>query len=385
MICVFRRLGSLSRLVALLLLAGGLEAVSGEAVPEVSARPVPVVYCTDLFHPHDDPDDHFDLAALYALPGIDLRGIVLDQSLEQGKRPGRIPVSQLNHLTGRQVRCAPGLARPLASPSDEGRDQPTASQAGIALLLECLRSADRPVAIIAVGSVRDVTAAFNRERALFQAKVGQVLAFIGEASDPAFREYNVGLDPQAYVGLMRSGLPLWWVPCFDGGAWQNRGRASFWEARHVDLLASAPGPLVQYFIYALDKETADPLAFLAARPDPVRQARLFAGTRNLWCTAIFGVVADRWVTGDPEAFLSDRPTASRAARERPAPPVFGFEEVHLAIDDQAVVRPGAGPGARLIRRFVVRDAAHYGPAMTAATAALLARFPVADLSPGDGR
>ncbi|HOY58865.1 MAG TPA: hypothetical protein PK640_12120, partial [Verrucomicrobiota bacterium] len=26
----------------------------------------PVLYSTDLFHPHDDPDDHFDLAVLYA-------------------------------------------------------------------------------------------------------------------------------------------------------------------------------------------------------------------------------------------------------------------------------------------------------------------------------
>jgi hypothetical protein len=40
---------------------------------------IPVLYCTDLFHPHDDPDDHFDLATLYAIPEFDLRGIVLDQ------------------------------------------------------------------------------------------------------------------------------------------------------------------------------------------------------------------------------------------------------------------------------------------------------------------
>ena len=34
----------------------------------LSAFGVPVIYCTDLFHPHDDPDDHFDLATLFALP-----------------------------------------------------------------------------------------------------------------------------------------------------------------------------------------------------------------------------------------------------------------------------------------------------------------------------
>jgi hypothetical protein len=30
-----------------------------------------VIYCTDLFHPHDDPDDHFDIACLYAIWQID--------------------------------------------------------------------------------------------------------------------------------------------------------------------------------------------------------------------------------------------------------------------------------------------------------------------------
>ena len=61
-----------------------------------AAGAVPVLYCTDLFHPHDDPDDHFDLATLYALPGIEILGIVLDQGTngEQAQRPGTIPVGR---------------------------------------------------------------------------------------------------------------------------------------------------------------------------------------------------------------------------------------------------------------------------------------------------
>jgi len=93
--------------------------------------------------------------------------------------------------------------------------------------------------------------------------VAMVLAFIGEASDPEYQEYNVGLDPQAFVGLMRSGLPVYWVPCFDGGLWQNRGHASFWRASHRALLGKAAPEVIQYFIYALEKEGSEPLAFLS--------------------------------------------------------------------------------------------------------------------------
>ena len=38
----------------------------------LAAAPIPVVYSTDLMHPHDDPDDHFDLACLYAMPEADV-------------------------------------------------------------------------------------------------------------------------------------------------------------------------------------------------------------------------------------------------------------------------------------------------------------------------
>ena len=62
---------------------------------------------------------------------------------------------------------------------------------------------------------------------------------------------------------MRSGLPVWWVPCFDGGVWQNKGHASSWRASHRALLEGATPEVIQYFIYALEKQKAEPLEFLA--------------------------------------------------------------------------------------------------------------------------
>jgi hypothetical protein len=317
----------------------------------VTAAGIPVIYCTDLFHPHEDPDDHFDLASIYALRELDVKAIVLDQGARQQRQPGSIPVLQINRITGRQVPAAPGLAQPLASPTDKALDQAAEYQGGVGIILKTLRDSSEPVRIAAVGSVRDVVAAFNREPALFRARVDRLLVFIGEASDPKFREYNVGLDPHAYVGLMRSGLPVWWVPCFDGGLWQNRGHASFWKASHRDVLKDVSPALTQYFIYALEHERADPLAFLAQPVDVARRAKLLAGERNFWCTALFSVLA--WPVSQTGEDL------------------FGFAPVEVNVGDDATVRYATGPGAQKVMRFEIRDPAHYAAEMTRRTTRLL--------------
>jgi hypothetical protein len=343
---------SLAILVMLLALAATPRATPAETLP---ASRIPLLYCTDLFHPHDDPDDHFDLATLYAIPEFDVRGIVLDQGALQVTRPGSIPVAQLNALTGRNIPSAIGLALKLTSPTDPGLDQPENFQGGVRLILDTLRAATCRVDIISVGSVRDLAAAFNRDPVLFREQAGRVLLFIGEASDPGFREHNVNLDPHAYVGLMRSGLNIYWVPCFDGGLWRNDGRASFWQATHAELLRPAAPELMQFFIYALEKETADPLAFLRQAVDPARRDRLFGLKRNLWCTAVFQSLT---IPGDP------------------AGEAFTFEPVNLAIGDDAALRSPAEFPARMVHRFKVRDLERYGPLMSQATAEILARLSV---------
>lgn len=350
-------------------------ATAAQADPLPAPR-VPVIYGTDLFHPHEDPDDHFDLATLYALPELDVRCIVLDQGERQARHPGRIPVSQLNHLTGRNVPAFAGLGAQLKHPGDGGQDQPAAFQAGVEAILRTLRESDRLATIITVGSLRDVAAAWNREPNLLRARVGRLLVFIGEASRPDFREYNVGLDPAAFIAVMRSDLPVAWVPCFDGGLWHNAGHASFWQARHADLLAAAPPPLVQYFIYALEKETAEPIAFLGQPVNPERRSQLFGQARNLWCAAVFGAVAGRRVIECDGRFTAVLPPASEPHGLQSDHGVFGFREIAIAIGHDAVVRPSESPAARRVWRFEIRDRERYARAMTEATAGLLQAFPI---------
>ena len=49
-------------------------------LPHACHGGVPVIYSTDLYHPHDDPDDHYDLATVFALPELDVKGVIIDMS-----------------------------------------------------------------------------------------------------------------------------------------------------------------------------------------------------------------------------------------------------------------------------------------------------------------
>lgn len=341
---------------------GVLALSAGALLPSLStasagSHRVPVIYSSDLMHPHDDPDDHFDLACLYAMPEADVRAIILDNGGTQAQRPGLKPVWQLNYLTGRAVPSAIGLLRPLRHAEDKALDQPAEHQNGVNLLLQTLRDSREKVAIIFVGSARDTVAAFNREPELFRRKVRSIHGFIGEASDPEFIEYNVGLDPWAYVRLMRSELPFFWIPCFDGGLWQNKGHASFWKVRHGQVLGRAPEPLQRYFFYMLKEAKEDPIPFLSGHTSEVDRQAMMAGERNLWAGALLGLAL------------------GRSLREKGSE-VVGFDAVRVAVTDRGTTRAGSSVEGKRVRRFVVRQPEAFARAATAATADLLGRFPL---------
>jgi hypothetical protein len=152
-------------LISAVALCGGL-ALAGDRVP--------VVYSTDLFHPHADPDDHYDLACLFAMREFDVRGIILDLGGTQAQWPGRPAVEQMMHITGRKVSYGFGLSRPLRSRDARALDEPAEFQAGVKLLLSVLRESKEPVTLFTTGSCRDVAAAFNREPELLKTKVKAV-------------------------------------------------------------------------------------------------------------------------------------------------------------------------------------------------------------------
>ncbi len=331
---------------------------------------VAVIYGTDLYHPHVDADDHFDLATIASMDDIDLKAIVLDNAgPSQADRPGSIPVRQVLALARRSIPFAAGLRARLKGPEDKGLDQEARWQGGVELILSVLRAATARVDIVMVGSMRDLAAALNRDPALFAEKAGKLLLFISDADAAhSSEEYNVGLDPAAFARVMRSGLDVRWVPCFDGGAPKNIRCGSEWVARRADLLAGCSPRVLQYFIYGLKRKSGDPIAFLDAPVDPEEKKWLLSDSKELFCTAIFTCLAGRRTVQQGARCVALPPARAAGLPERK---VFGFSPVDVIVSNDGRVRYEAGPGSRRVLRFEILDRERYGEAMTQMTAALL--------------
>jgi len=87
----------------------GTGCAHAEAADEpTDARPTPLIHMTDLYHPPCDPDDHWDLATVYALARsgrVRLLGVALDAPLPVDPDadpatapgdPGVVAVAQMN-------------------------------------------------------------------------------------------------------------------------------------------------------------------------------------------------------------------------------------------------------------------------------------------------
>jgi hypothetical protein len=304
-----------------------------------------VIYVTDLYHPYADPDDHFDLAALYALKQIDIRSIIIDYA-KPHKTPGRIPIEQLNFITNRKIPVYLGLKEKLTLPDDTGESQSN-SQEGCNAILNCLEQSDNKVTIISVGSLRDIAAAYNRNPNLFENKVDKLIIFIGESSNQDFFEYNVRLDKNAYIRVMNNIPNIWWIPCFDGGSWQNNGNASYWSEHRSVLLKGASDPIINYFLYAFTKST-DSINYIPHLYSPVNtedlQSHILDSSillRNLWCCSVFPYFVEKDKSNFP----------------------FTFEQVSVSVDSNAVLHY-TGTGNKLMR-FAITDTANYNKKMTA--------------------
>ena len=340
----------------------------GQAAAEPPSR-LPILYSTDLFHPHEDLDDHYDLACLFALGEFDIRGVILDLGAEQAKRTGRPAVEQMMKITGRQVPTAWGLCRKLRDRTDKALDEPEEFQGAVRLILATLRESKEKVTIFTAGSCRDVAVAFNREPDLMKAKVRAIYFNIGNGAVEKQDEWNVGYDPPAYLRLFESGLPLYWCPCFG-----KDGYGTHYKADQASVVGACADPVRRYFGYAISKSKDDPMAYLAsgAPADP-------KGLKDMWCTAPMLHAAGRKVyERGPDDFIALSPAeADKAGLAAKEAKVFDFVPVRAALGDFS---PPAPPTLRIDLKpaepngqvFRITDPARYGKAMEACLKNLLA-------------
>lgn len=297
--------------------AGGLLSAAG-ATPKGTPARRPVIDITDLYHPPQDPGDNFDLIAAYALPEVDLRGVILDTTQRYrrpyvneadhsyddpaGHRdPGFIPVQQLNAVFGRNVPCAVGPFQPMKSPDDRMEDAPGFQQQGVELMLRLLLESPEPVDIVSFGSARPLAVAYNRQPKLMLEKTRLVHLCAG-AAPRGFLEWNVKLDVHAFVRVMRSDLPLAVYPCgTEKDAWGLGEYNTYYKLENLEVVRRLPPALQRYLAYAFERSSR--VDFIAALEDAVTPEvidRIAAKPHSVWETAVWMQVAGRKLVRRPD-------------------------------------------------------------------------------------
>ncbi|MBF0431009.1 MAG: nucleoside hydrolase [Fibrobacteria bacterium] len=333
----------------------------------------PLIYCSDLWHPHDDPDDHFDIATTFGMSEFDIKVIILDNTTKsQEDYPGSIPVSQINYLSGRKVPYYIGLRNFLKSPEDKGLDQDEKYQQGPEMILKTLEGEeDSSVSILTLGSLRDVAAAYNRNPDLCKRKIKRLLSLIGDANSNIL-EWNTNLDPKAYITIMKSEIPFYWVPDWDGGPWKNNGNSSYWNATYGEIMKGAPSGIVQFISYMFQESTEDPIAFLESDVNEPYMAAWYTQKKDFWAGALISYLADRKIhLGNGKYFSIPKGVYSSA----PKSPLFKFYPVDVNIHPNSTITYGKTDSSKRVMRFHIEtDMETYARGMTEVTNHILVNF-----------
>jgi pyrimidine-specific ribonucleoside hydrolase len=297
--------------LALSLVLYGLLLLHAAPAPAAPAcKKVPLIDVTDLYHPPQDPGDNLDLIAEYALPEVDLRAVVLDctaafrkpvadfgglpQDPTGPRDPGFIPITQLNYVFNRAVPCAAAPFQTMKSPQDKMLDAPAFQQQGVELILKTLRGSAVPVEIVSFGSARPVAVAFNRGAKLFRKKLRRLHLCAG-ASDPGYVEWNVALDTNAIVCLLRSSLPIALYPCATkDGPFAYGANNCYWQLPDLRFIGQMQPSLRRYLGYAFSRsQRVDFLRALEEEWPAETMEKVFWQPHNVWETSVWLSVSGR--------------------------------------------------------------------------------------------
>ena len=276
-------------------------------------KKIPVIHITDLYLPPQDPDDHFDLATLFALPEFEIKAVLLDatERFINGKLnedyprdPGFISVNQLSYLTGKSFPVAVGPKIPLKSITDDVSDRSLREQSAINLLLEILSASEEKLIITCVGSVRIISAAFNRNAKIMKTKISAVYLNAGSSDSSITDEWNVNLDLNAWKCLFKSGLNIELFPCTgEKGPFSMTVNNTFWKTTHKNLIENLPHELRAWFHYALTgNQRGDFIRILSELGNGGTFHNILFGERNMWSTASIVMAADRILAKTPDGW-----------------------------------------------------------------------------------
>jgi hypothetical protein len=332
---------------------------------------IPVVHVTDLFRPHIDPDDHWDLACVYALAylgDIELKAVLIDHPPRECD-PDVLAVAQMHFITGLAVPVVAGSSVPVqASGKPESILDSTDGNA-VRTLLAVLRRSTSPVIINITGSCRDVAVAGRIAPELFAKKCAAVYVNAGNSQRRGKQEYNVSLDPVAYAAIFDLPCPVFWMPCF-GRVQPGSAVSEFatrYRFRQEKILPHLSKKVRNYFGFVLGKvETSRWLQYLTGPNDEKLLAEHGARYRNMWCTAGFLHAAGKSVATDGRIAPVNQVGDAGA---------FGFEPARITCSGNGRAEWTIDETAKDRYIFRVRDVDHYPSAMTQAMKSLLTSLP----------
>jgi len=343
-------------------------------------KKTPMLHVTDLFRPHMDPDDHWDLACVYALAcrgDIDLKGVLIDHPPENAneRKPDIAAVAQMNLIAGTYAPVAVGSGLPLKSRNDVQEYALPADRHGVQMVLDVLRKSPEPVVINILGSSRDVAIAGKKDPELFKAKCAAIYLNAGTGSpkmSPASKlEYNVTLERYAFAAIFDLPCPVYWMPCFEEMESRRqqevREYGTHYKFRQEKILPHLSDMVQNYFAYMFGKYTDHNwLDYLKGTKDEALLSKVGSMNRHMWCTAGFLHAAGYTVTRDGQIVPRN---------DKNEQPVFTFDAIKVECTDNGLthwVRDGSSKD-RFI--FHVQDTDSYQSAMTGAMKSLLTALP----------
>jgi len=356
---------------------------------------VPMLHSTDLYRPHDDPDDHWDLACVFALAHagkVDLRIMIDYPQLTaepefKATDPDVLGVAQMNYLTGQAVPVSIGLRRPMRSRHDTILEATLSEDSGVVALLRLLRESPRPVVINVVGSCLSVAVAGKRDPGLFSEKCAAIYlnAGVGSAdrTKAAKLEWNVSLNPSAYAAIFDLPCPVYWMPCFEELSDHPRGLmgyGTFYKFPQSEILPHLSPHLRNYFAWMYktggihwrrDKfkepgtEDCDWLRYLLGPNDETLLARERTNSRACWCTAGFFHATGQTVARDGR-IISLADSGNDA--------VFTFEPIRVQCSDAGVTEWTKDADSKDRFIFRILDLERYDAAMATAMRSLLQKI-----------
>jgi hypothetical protein len=328
---------------------------------QAEVKKVPIIYSSDLFNPPNDPDDHYDLATLFLMPEFEIKAVIFDLAIRQAEGVGVVPLEQISAITGRPIPpYAIGLRHRLAAPDDQAKEQAPEFQGGVDLILKILRESNEKVALFLVGSCRDFAVAYNREPELLRKKVSAVYVSAGNGPDGKQDECNVSYDPNAYLCLLKSDLPVYWLPCITRKGYVLASKADiekkndmsynscFSIYNQAELLKNTPTRLRNYFYYAISlaapdfnhnyenraKEDKAPILFEdhIAYLDRTPPGEIPTTKRSMYSTAAFFHAAGRKIyAGQDGGYFAYSPQeAKKLGIKDKEVKVYSFVPVHVS-------------------------------------------------------